>query len=41
MMKSPFEWKLMSRNLVAMAIMGFLFFIITLLCEFNFFMKKK
>ena len=40
-MKSPFEWKLMARNLVAMATMGFVFFIITLLCEFRFFHKPK
>ena len=40
-MKSPFEWKLTARNLVAMAIMGFLFFCITLLCEFRFFIKPR
>jgi ATP-binding cassette subfamily A (ABC1) protein 2 len=40
-MKSPFEWKLMARNLVAMAVMGFVFFGITLLCEFRFFIKPR
>jgi len=40
-MKSPFEWKLTARNLVAMAVMGFIFFIITLLCEFRFFIKPR
>ena len=40
-MRSPFEWELVSRNLVAMAIMGLGFFIITLLCEFHFFIKVR
>ncbi|CAH1785688.1 unnamed protein product [Owenia fusiformis] len=40
-MKSPFEWNLMARNLVAMACMGCIFFIITLICEYNFFRKQK
>jgi len=40
-MKSPFEWDLTSRNLAAMAGLGFIFFIITLMCEFRFFMKPK
>ena len=40
-MKSPFEWELVSRNLVTMAAMGLGFFIITLLCEFNFFIKPR
>ncbi|KAG1677979.1 ATP-binding cassette sub-family A member 2 [Nymphon striatum] len=38
---SPFAWNLVSRKLVAMAISGIVFFIITLLCEFRFFIKKK
>ena len=32
-MRSPFEWELVARNLVAMAVMGLTFFFITLLCE--------
>ncbi|XP_074655833.1 ATP-binding cassette sub-family A member 2-like [Tubulanus polymorphus] len=39
--KSPFGWELMSRNLVAMAVMGMIFFIITLLCEYKFFLKPR
>jgi len=38
-MKSPFEWTLTARNMVAMSVMGFIFFGITLLCEFRFFIK--
>ena len=41
LMKSPFEWMLVSKNLVAMGITGIVFFIITILCEFNFFCKAK
>ena len=40
-LRSPFEWELVSRNLVAMASMGLGFFIITLLCEFKFFIKPR
>ena len=40
-MRSPFEWELVSRNMVAMAAMGLGFFIITLLCEFRFFIKPR
>ena len=40
-LRSPFEWELVSRNLVAMAAMGLGFFIITLLCEFRFFIKPR
>ena len=40
-MKSPFEWELVTRNLVAMAVMGLTFFFITLLCEYNFFIKPR
>jgi ATP-binding cassette subfamily A (ABC1) protein 2 len=36
-MKSPFAWDLVTRNLVAMALSGVAFFMLTLLCEFNFF----
>ena len=34
-MKSPFAWDLVTRNLVAMGLSGFAFFLITLLCEFG------
>lgn len=40
-MQSPFAWDLVSRKLVAMAISGIAFFILTLLCEYNFFRKPK
>jgi len=40
-MKSPFEWKITSRNIASMAATGFIFFFITLLCEFRFFIKSK
>ena len=40
-MLSPFEWKIMARNLVAMAAMGVIFSIITLLCEFKFFYRPR
>ncbi len=40
-LKSPFEWEIVARNLVAMASMGLIFFCITLLCEFNFFIKPR
>ncbi|GFQ81398.1 ATP-binding cassette sub-family A member 2 [Trichonephila clavata] len=40
-MKSPFAWDLVTRNLVAMAFSGLVFFFITLLCEFNFLRKPK
>ncbi|KAG8190583.1 hypothetical protein JTE90_014059 [Oedothorax gibbosus] len=40
-MKSPFAWELVTRNLVAMAFSGLVFFFITLLCEFNFLRKPK
>ncbi|CAM1324270.1 ABCA2 (predicted) [Pycnogonum litorale] len=38
---SPFAWNLVTRKLVAMAISGITFFIITLLCEFRFFIKRR
>lgn len=38
---SPFKWEIMGRNLVAMATMGVIFFILTLLIEFNFFCKRR
>nr|XP_042904131.1 ATP-binding cassette sub-family A member 2 isoform X3 [Parasteatoda tepidariorum] len=40
-MKSPFAWELVTRNLVAMAVSGLAFFIVTLLCEFSFLRKPK
>ncbi|XP_021369630.1 ATP-binding cassette sub-family A member 2-like isoform X2 [Mizuhopecten yessoensis] len=39
--KSPFTWELTSRNLVAMAIVGVSFFLLTLLLEFKFFIKSS
>lgn len=40
-MRSPFAWDLVTRNLVAMAFSGVLFLVLTLLLEFNFFLKPK
>lgn len=40
-MRSPFEWDLTAKNLTAMAGTGLLFFIITLLCEYRFFIKSR
>uniref|UniRef100_A0A2R5LDX6 ATP-binding cassette sub-family A member 2 n=1 Tax=Ornithodoros turicata TaxID=34597 RepID=A0A2R5LDX6_9ACAR len=40
-MRSPFAWDLVTRNLVAMAFSGTLFLVLTLLLEFNFFLKPK
>lgn len=40
-MRSPFEWDLTAKNLAAMAGTGLLFFIITLLCEYRFFIKSR
>uniref|UniRef100_T1J7T4 ATP-binding cassette sub-family A member 2 n=1 Tax=Strigamia maritima TaxID=126957 RepID=T1J7T4_STRMM len=39
--RSPFAWNLVSRNLVAMAVSGIVFFIITLVCELKFFRKPQ
>ncbi|CAI9718098.1 ATP-binding cassette sub-family A member 2-like isoform X2 [Octopus vulgaris] len=40
-MRSPFEWDLTTKNLTAMAGTGLFFFIITLLCEYRFFIKSR
>lgn len=40
-MLSPFEWDLISKKLTVMAIGGLVFFIITLLCEYRFFIKSS
>ncbi|KAK3577511.1 hypothetical protein CHS0354_026468 [Potamilus streckersoni] len=40
-MKSPFEWDLISRKLVAMSLCGLIFFILTLLTEYRFFIKQR
>lgn len=40
-MRSPFAWDLVTRNLIAMAISGLSFFLLTLLCDFHFFIKPK
>ncbi|XP_048586908.1 ATP-binding cassette sub-family A member 2 isoform X2 [Nematostella vectensis] len=39
--KSPFEWMIVSRNLVCMLMEGFAFFILTILIEFKFFLKRR
>eukprot|EP00058_Branchiostoma_floridae_P014632 XP_002600120.1 hypothetical protein BRAFLDRAFT_118238 [Branchiostoma floridae] len=39
--KSPFDWELVTRSLVAMAAEGLVFFFITILCEYKFFFKPK
>ncbi|KAM4578194.1 ATP-binding cassette sub-family A member 2 isoform 1-T1 [Fundulus diaphanus] len=38
-MKSPFEWDIVTRGLVAMTIEGFVGFLITILCQYNFLRK--
>uniref|UniRef100_A0A669CRM0 ATP-binding cassette sub-family A member 2 n=1 Tax=Oreochromis niloticus TaxID=8128 RepID=A0A669CRM0_ORENI len=35
-MKSPFEWDIVTRGLVAMTVEGFVGFLITILCQYNF-----
>ncbi|GAB1604923.1 ATP-binding cassette sub-family A member 2-like, partial [Argonauta hians] len=40
-MRSPFEWELTTKNLTAMAGTGLFFFIVTLLCEYRFFIKSR
>ena len=40
-MRSPFAWELTGRNMVAMTVMGVVFFAITLLCEFRFFITPS
>ncbi|XP_065674630.1 ATP-binding cassette sub-family A member 2 isoform X2 [Hydra vulgaris] len=37
--RDPFSWDITGRNLIAMAITGVIFFLFTLLCQFNFFLK--
>ncbi|KAI5088415.1 ATP-binding cassette sub-family A member 2 isoform X1, partial [Silurus meridionalis] len=37
--KSPFEWDIVTRGLVAMTIEGFVGFLITILCQYNFLRK--
>ena len=41
LMMSPMEWELIPRLLVAMASIGLAFFLVTLLCEYHFFLNKK
>ncbi|XP_053393737.1 ATP-binding cassette sub-family A member 2-like isoform X2 [Mercenaria mercenaria] len=41
MMQSPLRWDLITRKLVIMSIMGLVFFVITLLCEYRFFIKAR
>ncbi|KFU85349.1 ATP-binding cassette sub-family A member 2, partial [Chaetura pelagica] len=40
-MKSPFEWDIVTRGLVAMTIEGFVGFFITIMCQYNFFQKPQ
>lgn len=35
-MKSPFEWDIVTRGLVAMTVEGFVGFFLTLMCQYNF-----
>ncbi|XP_064420182.1 ATP-binding cassette sub-family A member 2 [Latimeria chalumnae] len=39
--KSPFEWDIVTRGLVAMTIEGFVGFFITIMCQYNFFRKPQ
>ncbi|KFO99089.1 ATP-binding cassette sub-family A member 2, partial [Calypte anna] len=39
--KSPFEWDIVTRGLVAMTIEGFIGFFITIMCQYNFFRKPQ
>ncbi|XP_010890734.2 ATP-binding cassette sub-family A member 2 isoform X2 [Esox lucius] len=39
--KSPFEWDIVTRGLVAMTIEGFVGFFITILCQYNFLRKPS
>ncbi|XP_041370956.1 ATP-binding cassette sub-family A member 2-like [Gigantopelta aegis] len=40
-MKSPMEWGIIPNKLVAMTTVGLIFFLITLLCEYRFFIKPR
>ncbi|ESP00897.1 hypothetical protein LOTGIDRAFT_81234, partial [Lottia gigantea] len=40
-MESPLKWDLVTSHLVAMAGIGLLFFVITLLCEYSFFIRAR
>ncbi|XP_052774715.1 ATP-binding cassette sub-family A member 2-like isoform X2 [Mya arenaria] len=40
-MLSPLRWDLITKKLVIMSIMGLVFFVITLLCEYRFFIKAR
>lgn len=35
-MKSPFEWDIVTRGLVAMTVEGFVGFLLTIMCQYNF-----
>lgn len=35
-MKSPFEWDIVTRGLVAMTVEGFVGFFLTIMCQYNF-----
>lgn len=40
-MKSPFEWDIVTRGLVAMTVEGVVGFLITILCQYNFLRKPS
>uniref|UniRef100_A0A803TK52 ATP-binding cassette sub-family A member 2 n=1 Tax=Anolis carolinensis TaxID=28377 RepID=A0A803TK52_ANOCA len=40
-MKSPFEWDIVTRGLVAMTIEGFVGFFLTIMCQYNFLRKPQ
>jgi len=40
-MLSPMRWDLITKKLVIMAVTGLVFFIITILCEYRFFIKAR
>ena len=40
-LRSPLEWDMVGKNLFAMAVEGAVFFIITLLIQYRFFLKAK
>lgn len=39
--RSPLEWDMVGKNLFAMAVEGVVFFIITLLIQYRFFIKPR
>ena len=41
LVRDPFSWDITGRNIMAMIIQGFVFFIFTLLIEYKFFFKPR